>query len=683
MAGTHGAFAALLFALIASVAAADVVAEKAWERSLLTPDSIDQVSSVAAGRESDDEFVYIAGDVTAFRGSNVSLQRLVKGAETAAGAGYDASEKFMDGFVAKIAAKTRDVVWVHRLIPGPTFGDKSKYFDVAYDAKRNRVYAVGHKRDAETRAQSALLTILRADSGATVSTTAYDANSTSNAHFSALALSDSGVYMCGTDSGGTQAGRQSVEPDSKVTGGLVFVKASMEDGKAIWSRQGGQSRLHDRCAGVAVSRGGADVFFAATLYPVQASAAEQANGQVVAFGVAADTGDLRWREAMQHTKTVQDVAMGIAVDENAVFLSSSKWTDVHRGKRMLLHKLAVRTGQVLFGRETCCGDLIPQLGDGVYESKGAAEPARGMHVGDDGYVYQLVSYRARKGDADRFSTAVVRTSIFGKQEPADDTSAAIDKYQYEASKPRMVAAAVGGLVAVERTGDLSGSEAQAHNVRIVDIKLELAAPGRQAHYLAPAGKYYTTVRVKVAPVAPAVTPYDNIAATVAEMMRLGQGQVFVIAQPRDDLTLISVTVFSEQPGAEDAGTADAVRRLREILEASSSSASQVEGKLGLRAGALGTRSAPAVFASGPSSQLAVEAQMASDEEAPAGGAGAGMTRGGVTPPPPMAAAGAGAAAGGKRKGGGVSKGVLIGACVGGAIGGIAIIAIVVAAVMTR
>jgi hypothetical protein len=664
---------ALLLGIISAAAGAEVAA-KAWASALITNDSTDQVSSVTAGGTGKDEFVIIAGDVNAKRGEEIGLQGLVANHHSETNTATN--ETFADAFVAKVDSATRKLIWVYRYEAGEDYSEKSKYFDVTYSAEKNRVFAVGHKKDKATRTYAPVLTILDGTSGSDISTVIHGVGLNGNAQYTSAAVHGDSVYICGSDTSGKSGGNKNVDADAKVDGGLVFARASAASGKILWSRQAGDSRLRDRCSGVSATGSGTEVFFSATTYPVidPGTSATKVTGQVAVHAVSASLGDLRWKTAISRGQTVDDTSLGIASDDNSIFVSSSKWTDVYRGKRMFLYKLSASTGTVLFGRETCCGQLLSRLPDGDYQSKGSAEPTRGLYIGKDGFVYQVGAYRARKDSADDgFATVVVRTSIFGQQEAEADISDPIETFMYEAYMPLMLAPSGNGLVSVERYGNLTGSDAEAHNAKVLEMRLQPVDETRQARYRASSGEYYAQFRALLGPVSESATPPTAIAAVIAELTRLHVVQVTATADESKEVTVVTATVYGDRPNVETSpGAQDVMRRMKEVMTGSGASASRLESQMNLRAGVLGLRSGPAVHVSGKTSELEGVASQGGDsgsaaataagKDAPASG---GSTKSGE----------GNAESSGKK--GGLSKGAIIGIAVGGGIAGIAVIAVIV------
>lgn len=609
-----GCSLALTIGLAALEAHAEVAA-KSWDSALLTKDSTDHVSSVIAAGSGKDEYIYIAGGVSSPRGQEIGLQGLVKTGKHNR-TEQATKESYTDGFVAKIEAASKKLVWVFRYEVGKDSGEKSKFFDVTVDAA-NRVYAVGHQKSKKTRSYAPLLAILDGSSGDVKTTIMHDEGIKGNAHYSAVAIHGEDVYICGSDTSGNAGGNKNVDPAAdKVEGGLVVARASADNGKILWSRQAGQSRLRDRCSGMAVADSGTELFVSTTIYPVADGgvSSPRTTGQVAVYAVGAVVGDLTWKAEMPRGKTVQDISHGIAVDDDSVFVSSSKWTDVFRGKRMYLHKLARDTGTQLFARETCCGQLLSKLPDGDYQSKGSAEPGRGLYIGGDGFVYQVGAYRARKASTDdAYASVVVRTSIFGQQNANADISGPIETFKYEAYKPLMLAAASDGLIAVERTGDLTGTDADAHNAKLTDVKLQPVDVSRQARYRAKSGAHYAQIRAKLAPVSDTASPLKSIAAVVADLTRLHAAQVSATADEKDDVTVVTATVYGDRPNVEGSpGAHDVLRRMKEVLAGAASRPSDLEAAMGLRAGVLASRATPTVVASGRTADLGGVAQAGED-----------------------------------------------------------------------
>lgn len=648
------------------------LAAKSWDSALLTVDSTDQVSSVAATGSGKDEFVYIAGVVTSPRGKSIGLEGLANnGNRTDTQA---TKETYSDGFVAKVESGTRKLVWVYRHEVGKHYSEKSKFFDVAFDAAKNRVYAVGNMKSKETRTYAPVVAILDGATGELKSASVHDDGIQGNAQYSSVTFFDNDLYICGSDTSGSAGKNKNIDVKAeKAEGGLLISRASAETGKSLWSRQAGQSRLRDLCSGIAVSESGAELFISATVFPLgeAGTPSTKTTGKVAVYSVSAAVGNMKWVTEIARGKTAQDISFGVAINNDSVFVSSAKWTDVYRGKRMNLYKLARDTGTLLFSRETCCGQLLSKLPDGEYQSKGSAEPARGLYIGGDGFVYQVGAYRARKAlGEDTFASVVVRTSIFGQQDPASDISDPIEHFKYEAYKPLMLSAAADGLVSIERSGDLTGTDAEAHNAKLIDVKLQPVETSRQARYRAKTGEYYAQIRAKTAGASEKTTPLRSISDVVADLTRLHSEQVSTSIDEKDDTTVITATVYSEQPNVETSpGAHDVLRRMKEVLGASGARASELETTMLLRAGVLSLQSTPAIVAHGKTADIGAVSG--------AGAAGGVSSSGAAT----SSADSKSAPTTTEKSSKGLSTGAIIGIGVGSGVGLIAIISIIVVAVM--
>jgi hypothetical protein len=208
---------ALLLGIICAAAGAEVAA-KAWASALITNDSTDQVSSVTAGGTGKEEFVIIAGDVNAKRGEEIGLQGLVASHHSETNSATN--ETFADAFVAKVDSATRKLIWVYRYEAGEDYSEKSKYFDVTYSAEKNRVFAVGHKKDKATRTYAPVLTILDGTSGSDISTVIHDVGLNGNAQYTSAAVHGDSVYICGSDTSGKSGGNK---PTPRLTEGLCLL----------------------------------------------------------------------------------------------------------------------------------------------------------------------------------------------------------------------------------------------------------------------------------------------------------------------------------------------------------------------------------------------------------------------------------------------------------------------------
>lgn len=669
--------AVFIFGLLIAQSEAELAA-KSWDSALLTVDSTDQVSSVAATGSGKDEFVYIAGVVTSPRGKSIGLEGLANKGITKDT--ERTKETYSDGFVAKIDSGTRKLVWVYRHEVGKHYSEKSKFFDVAYDTAKNRVYAVGNIKSKETRTYAPVVVILDGATGELKSTSVHDEGIQGNAKYSAVTFFEKDLYICGSDTSGNAGKNKNIDAKAgKTEGGLLISRASAETGKRLWSRQAGLSRLRDLCSGIVVSESGAELFISATVFPAgeAGKASTKTTGKVAVYSVSAAVGNMKWATEIARGKTAQDTSFGVAINNDSVFVSSAKWTDVYRGNRMNLYKLGRDTGTLLFSRETCCGQLLSKLPDGKYQSKGSAEPARGLYVGGDGFVYQVGAYRARKAlGEDTFASVVVRTSIFGQQDPTSDISDPIEHFKYEAYKPLMLSAAADGLISIERSGDLTGTDAEAHNVKLIDVKLQPVDTSRQARYRAKTGEYYAQIRAKTSGASEKTTPLGAISGVVADLTRLHREQVSATIDPKDDTTVILATVYSDRPNVETSpGAHDVLRRMKEVLTASGPRASELESTMFLRAGVLSLQSTPSIVAHGKTADMgAVSAAGASDSSSSRGvGATAAkdQTKSGAASKEKSA----------EEKKKGLSKKAIIGIGVGAGVGLLLIITIIVAAVM--
>lgn len=587
--------AVALLTLTMSVSAADF-ARVAWKKTLSTKDSADEVSAVIAAKVGGEDVIIIAGEVSAVRGAGAGLEGLVKGAAIANKRAID-KEDYVDGFVAQLSAKSKEVMWVYRYNDGKNLGLKSKFSGVAFDQASGHVFAVGQKKDERTRVFVPFLAIISASNGEAVKTVEYKSSSkaSGNAFFSAVSFFNGDLYMCGTDTAGVKAGRKRVEPSGKRDGGLFFVRANAKTGSETWSRQAGSDRIRDRCSGIALSDDGLTAYFAATEYSnAPLSQKSPRTGHVVGYSLGRDTGDLAWRSAVAGSENgeVQDTAMGIAQRDGAVYLSSAKWIDAYRGSRMYLYKLSGRTGQRLFAVESCCGDILPRI-PGDFRGKGSAEPSRGLFVGEDGFVYQLGSYKAReKRAADGYASFVVRTSIFGDRETGKDSSDPLEKFQFEATKPRMMTPTADntGLIAVELSGDFSRTNAEARNVKVVDIHTRKVNPARRVRYRSSEGT--SLVQVSSRLTASLVLKHRTLVAfgvAVADSLHLPSDMVVARHDSKTDETVVAITIHTNDAAGEKGGkdAAEIKHKLDKLLvNSTGGSQSDIERMLGLRSGTL-------------------------------------------------------------------------------------------------
>lgn len=602
-------FIALALVSLTSFASAAEIAKEEWQKTLSTKDSADEVSAIITAKIGGEDVVIIAGEVSAIRGKGIGLEGLVKGAPNGNKAMPD-DEEYVDGFVASFSVKTKEVKWVYRYNAGEKDSVKSKFFDLAFDEGSGHAFAVGHKKDASTRMYVPVLTILTASSGKVVKTVQYKSpsNANGNAHFSAVSFFNGGVYMCGTDTSGVKAGRKRLDSSEKVDGGLFFVRADSKTGSESWSRQSGKDRLRDRCSGIASSDDGASVYFSTTEVS-KASTGQKSppTGQVVGYSLKTATGDLTWRAAIPRGANVQDIAMGVAQKDEAVYLSSAKWTDVYRGKKIYLYKLSAHTGQRLFSIESCCGDILNRL-PGNFKGRGSAEPARGLFVGDDGFIYQFGSYKVKEESTkDGFANLVVRTSIFGDRDAGKDSSTAVEKYQFEATKPRMMAPTVDrkGLIAVELFGDLFGSNAEAHNAKIIDITLAPVEESRKVTYRSSKGKYFVEVYSRLTALAQKNTPLAAFSTVVADALHLPSNQVVAHHDGKTDETVVTVFVYTDNTDGGKGGkeATEVQKKLDALLNNSGDKQSQMEDLLGLRKGALKVVESSKVIRTGAKNDL--------------------------------------------------------------------------------
>lgn len=669
--------AVTLLTLTLSVSSIEI-AKEAWKKTLSTKDSADEVSAIITAKVGGEDVIIIAGEVSANRGDGVGLEGLVKGAPPANKTAP--SEEYNDGFVAQLSVKTKEVKWVFRYSADEKYSVKSKFFDVAFDPKSGHVFAVGHRKDPATRMYVPVMAILKASNGQVYKTVEYKSPSKANgnAHFSTVHYMNNGLYMCGTDTSGVKAGRKRLNSSEKVDGGLFFMRANSGTGGEHWSRQSGKDRLRDRCSGIAASEDGANVYFGATEVSKASSGQKsRPTGQVIGYSVKTSNGDLEWRSAMPRGASVQDTTMGIAEKDGAVFLSSAKWTDVYRGKRMFLYKLSGHTGQRLFAVESCCGDILTRI-PGNWKGRGSAEPTRGLFVGDDGFVYQFGSYKARERSAkDGFSNLVVRTSIFGDRDQAKDSSAPVEKYQFEATKPRMMAPTADGtgLIAVELFGDLFGSNAEAHNAKIIDVTLAPVEAARKTTYRSSKGNSFVQVSSRLSAIAQKNTPLPAFSSVVADALHLPPAQVDTKHDGKEDQTVVTVSVFTDNTdggkGGKDA--TEIKQKLDKLLGSSGSGGSKMEDMLGLRSGALKVLEPSKVVRSGKKGDLgALQAADGSDTGKEAAAA--------ATPPPSKQRSDDSKSTSTEKKSSkssGIPKVAIIGGAVGAAVGLIALIAIVV------
>lgn len=587
------------------------IAKLAWQRTLKTADSIDEVSAIAAAKVRGEDVIIIAGEVAAIRGKGVGLKGLVAGAASPNKTIGD-REEHVDGFVAQISAVTKDVKWVYRYAPSDSPSVKSKFFDVTFDEASGQVFAVGHKKDPFTRMYVPLLIILSSSNGSFVKSVEYKSptRANGNAYLSAVTAHGGSLYMCGTDTAAMKAGRKRLDSGVTADGGLFFMKASSANGSEEWTRQSGKNRIRDRCSGIAHSDDGTSVYYSTTEFS-QASRAQKSSliAQVFGYKLNAESGNLVWRSEISPPANidVQETSMGIAQKDGAVYLSSSKWLDIYRGKRMYLHKLSARTGMPLFAAESCCVDILPRIPKD-FKGKGGAELARGIFVGDDGFAYQYGSYKAHRGSVSAgYASLVVRTSIFGDRDAEKDSSLPIEKYQFEASHPRMMVpkADKSGLLAVELSGDYSGPQEEAHNVKVLEISLAPVDRSRRVSYQRSRGKLFAQVSSRLVSPVQANIGLGTLSSAVANALRLHSDLVVSRLGAAENEIMVDVFVRTDDT-ANGEGGADALMMKCELTKLFSNSAgrkSRLETSLALRSGDISMVDAAKVTRTGSVEEL--------------------------------------------------------------------------------
>jgi hypothetical protein len=516
----------LLLAVSAVAAVGDaVIASKRWEKGFVTKETADDISTLTV--DLDAKYACLAGRVVGPRGSNVSFDALLRqqghretgnvknpGPEL-----YDNTRIFEDGVVVKISRDTADLVWVYRLTTDGYMD--SEYTAIAFSVDGKAVYAAGYAKNPATRMRNAIITILDAESGAAAKTIAFP--STNRASFSAIAALPTSLFLCGRDSTSNAYPSIGAEGEDD-SGGVVVMKLSV-DGTLKWARQGGAHRLEDFCSDIAVSDDRKAVVVSATVFPAN-NGSKTRTGQVAVYSLDSDGGRKNWKVSIPRAKTVVDVAMGMIVDANAVYVSASKWTDKYRGNRIFVYKLSEKHGTRLWGKETCCGNLISSLADGEYEGKGSAEPAGGLFKAGDSRIYQVGYYRRRLGkERDRYATVLLRASMFGDQGNSDDVSSPVEVFKDLSDKPKVFASDSGGrLFVVENFGNVTGTDAEANNAKIVSYGFDLAPSIASSIYLATSGLYYSDISANLDP-AFLSAPVNALVDIVADHMRVASSQI--------------------------------------------------------------------------------------------------------------------------------------------------------------
>lgn len=589
------------------------IAKLAWQKTLKTADSIDKISAIATAKVGGEDMIIIAGEVAAIREKGVGVKGLVVGTGFPNKTKGDRNEH-VDGFVAQISAVTKDVRWVYRYAPSDSSGVKSKYFDVTFDEASGQVFAVGHKKDLLNRIYVPLLTILSSSDGKAVKSVEYKSPTRAggNAYLSAVTAHGGSLYMCGTDTAAVKTGRKHLDSSEKADGGLFFMKASSANGSEKWSCQSGKNRIRDRCSGIAHSHDGTALYFSTTEFS-KASRSPKSPflAQVFGYRLNAESGNLVWRSAIsRHANIdVQETSMGIAQKDGAVYLSSSKWLDVYRGKRMYLHKLSARTGRPIFAVESCCGDILPRISKD-FKGKGGAELARGIFVGDDGFVFQYGSYKAYRGSVSvGYASFVVRTSIFGDRDAEKDSSLSIEKYRFEASHPRMMVpkADNSGLFAVELSGNFSGSEKEANNVKVLEISLALVDWSRQVGYRGLRGKLFAQVSSRLVSRVPKKNDRGTLSSAVANALHLHSDLVVALLGAGDNETSVDVFVRTDYTADREGEPAALMMKieLEKLFRNFAGKKSSLETILGLRNGDLRMVNAANVTRTGSAEELSI------------------------------------------------------------------------------
>lgn len=609
---------------VAWEAAAEQVAEKTWDTEISTKDSVDKTGAIAVGDHGDGKYIYIAGSTLAFRGSNTSLEALVEN-NPKDGKGYDASEKYSDAFVAKMAKDTRNIVWVHRLQASGAHGrHKTRYYGIYYHAAGDLVYAVGQKMNPETRIYNAHISVLEAKTGKAVSSTTYFEESTAASRFQSVVRKGSEIYVCGNDA---SEGKLKHVQEGGYWGGLVVMRVAT-DGKKIWGRKTGADRLLDRCNGIAVSEDGEGVFVSGTVFKKakEGSQSGKPMGHIFVTKLAASIGDMVWEKTIPQAATENSNAGGLVYAIDSLFVSFTKWTDVYRGSRSMLAKLSAKTGMILFSRETCCKEVIPQLPSGTYKGKGSSLASTGLHLGEDHYLYQLVSMRARqKSSPDSYVARVVRTSIFGDQE-GSDFSSPLDKYKFDAMRPiGFVALEKGaGIFAVQRSGDMTGSDEEAWQTKVFQIKELRAKEAGSADYLPSSGKFYAKIQVKLSSVPKTQASREKIIEAAAEVLRVHTSQVHLHIDPHDEDMILGATVFSDDAvenskgaNANNKDVRQALDRLHRSTVPQSSGFSHLETLAEVESGSLKRKTVPEVVKKGSYEKMA-QAESASSSRSDPG-----------------------------------------------------------------
>lgn len=586
------------------------VAAKRWEKELATRDSVDKTAAIAVGDNGDDRYVYIAGTTTAFRGSNTSLEALV--ANQSVKKRYDASEKYSDAYVAKLSKESGKLVWVHRMQASGKYGrHQTNYYGVQYYEKEDLIYAVGQKMNSATGAYNAHLTALEAKTGKEVFSKTFSGSSGVFTRFQNIVRLGANIYVCGNDG---SEGKTSRVASGEGKGGIIILKMNTA-GKVAWVRKAGEERPMDRCAGIAVSQDESHVFISGTAFkkPEKAPQSKKYMGHVLAMKVNASNGDLAWNTTLPQAPTSYSNAGGLVITDNGVFVSFSRWTDTYRRSRTMLTKLSPTSGMVLFSRETCCKDVIPQLERGAFRGKGSSIAAAGLHLGDDNYLYQLLSIRVlQKTSSQTYAARVVRTSIFGDQDSAD-FSPDLESYQFSIMRPTGFAVSKhgGGMFAIQRSGVMTASNEEAWHAKVLEIEEFPSKLSGSSEYLPTTGKYYAKVQVKLNSVPKSVATRQKLIEATAEALRVHPSQVHLAIDPHDEGMVLAVTVYSasEVQGTNAANTYNedirlALARFQSSTVPQSGGSSALEKLSETKGGALKRISVPEIVATGRAEQLA-------------------------------------------------------------------------------
>lgn len=522
--------------LIAVTGEAVHFAEMKWQKVYETKKSADYPSGLAI--DSTGNHGYMCGSTVSERTSDASLEgKLPEDKRQKHTKQYTGD--FEDGIVARFSRSSGELQWVYRKRDDD---GNSRFSSISFSGDGKRVYVGGFTSQSKTSV-APLISVLDAETGELIATKTLDTKS--RGFVTALTVSEKSVFVCGRESGANTHTFMGRKDDDKANGG-VFVARLEDEGTSLklkWTKQGGANRLSDYCSDIKLG-GKEHLIVAATVFPERSSGSQSPpTGMIRVFNLDPTSSKLRWITDVQRSETVEDIAVGIHADDNAVYVGGSKWTDRYNGKRMMMHKISIEHGHLVWDRkgmqglETCCRSLKTKLGRSAnFPGAASSEPAGGLVQWEDGRIYQVGYMRQKKDNVkDRYSLVLARMNTFGSQDGDHDinykerSSDEIETFQYVSNKPRFVSSDIGGsrLYVLSNGGNPEGDDAAANEFKISVYAVEIDSSKTHVP-LARSGKHYVRVSFQIPSVFTSVerTLLQDI---IADRMEIASAQVQVFA----------------------------------------------------------------------------------------------------------------------------------------------------------